>query len=90
LNEAIESASHEAFQVELESMRELQEIGQMALEPQHVIKAKVEASNIAQDILDRAGKRAPTRVVSASVSGKIPDAQIGQLVNVMNEMLDKR
>lgn len=85
VNEAIEAAASEAFQVNLENMRELHELGRDGgLRHQDKIKAKVSASAIAQDILDRAGKRAPTRVVT--VSGKIPEAAMEHLANVVKEV----
>lgn len=86
LNSAIEQAAVNAFEVEYKNMLDLDQIGDGLNETGDVIKAKVAASNIAQDILDRAGKRAPTRVDTRTVSMQIPERAVEQMVKVMSEM----
>lgn len=88
LNEAIDSAATEAFDIEMKSMRELDSLGDdpVLLRPPDRIKAKVAASTIAQDILDRAGKRAPTRVINAQLHGTIPEAALARVSDVLSEI----
>jgi predicted metal-dependent phosphoesterase TrpH len=92
LNVAIETAADEAFGVELVNMRDLHQMGMDICQetaPREKIKAKLGATAIAQDILDRAGKRAPTRVVQTNLSGKIPQEALDRMVAVMEENHDR-
>jgi hypothetical protein len=54
LNEAIENAAHRAFEVEETVMERL-------FNREYDVRAQLGAATTAQDILDRAGKRAPTQ-----------------------------
>lgn len=89
LNDAIKSAATEAFDLEIKNMRELDLIGDLNnehIETRDIIKAKLGAVATAQDILDRAGKRAPTKVLSTSLHGHIPDAALERLAKVAKEL----
>lgn len=87
LNEAIEKSSTEAFGVTLKNMRELDELG-MTLEedPKSQIRAKLGAVATAQDILDRAGKRAPVRTFNVNANVPIPPEAVTALTDVLREM----
>lgn len=65
LNEAIETAAARAFVVASDNMEDLNEMGEELrdCDTKNSIRAKLGAVATAQDILDRAGKRAPTRIV---------------------------
>jgi hypothetical protein len=54
LNEAIENAAHRAFDVETTVMERL-------FDREYDVRAQLGAASTAQDILDRAGKRAPSQ-----------------------------
>lgn len=66
LNQAIESAATRAFVVARDNMEDMHEMGEELRDGGDIknsIRAKLGAVATAQDILDRAGKRAPTRIV---------------------------
>lgn len=89
LNKTIENVADEAFRMELDNMRELNAMAletELADKPMARIKAKVSATQIAQDILDRAGKRAPTRVVQTHVGMRISEEQVDRLIGVAQEL----
>lgn len=89
LNAQIEHVAQEAFSIEVSNMRELDAMADeasLADRPVARIKAKVSATAIAQDILDRAGKRAPTRVVQTHVGMRISDEQVSRLTRVAEEL----
>jgi hypothetical protein len=88
LDQAIEHAAETAFDVEKEAMHKLNRIAHRNDGEDDVtaIKAYVAASVTAQDILDRAGKRAPTRVVSEKYHAPIPPAALENLGRVLEEM----
>jgi hypothetical protein len=86
LNIAIEHTAKEAWQVEVRNMRELDEMGMQLDEPKHQIRAKLGAIHTAQDILDRAGKRAPTKIQSTNFNATVPPQMMDRLTDVLEEL----
>lgn len=88
LDASIQSAAHTAFEVEKQAMVDLVSIGDRNIEVDDTvaIKAITAASATAQDILDRAGKRAPTVVKTQRATGQIPQAVLDNLGIVLDEM----
>lgn len=82
LNEAIEHAATRAFDVEVEAMERLFNLDNP--EDRRYVHAQTASATIAQDILDRAGKRAPTRV-QQSVTYGIDDKTLNELSRVVKE-----
>jgi len=78
VNERIVEAASEALDTELEIMRELRT-------RKDNVRALLGAANTAQDILDRAGNRAPTRSITGVVHSVSPEA-IERLGEVIKEM----
>lgn len=86
VKEAIEFSASEAFALELRNMRELDTIGSLVEDDSTRIRAKIAAVDVAKDILDRAGKRAPTRIVQAKFSANIPADALERVANVVKEI----
>lgn len=82
LNDAIETAADRAFEVEKDVMERLYDY---APDQKGYIRAMLGAASTAQDILDRAGKRAPTKVVH---SVDIEPGALEAIAQVLEE--DKR
>lgn len=82
LNEAIETEAERAFQVEREAMERLFALDDPA--DRRFVHATVASANIAQDILDRAGKRAPTKIAQ-TVSYGIDEKTRNVLDRVLRE-----
>lgn len=79
LNNAIDTAAVRAFEVEQNVMERL--YGQ----PDDNVRAQLGAAATAQDILDRAGKRAPTKIAQTNTFTIAP-AVVEQLGNVLKEV----
>jgi hypothetical protein len=88
LNAAIENTAKEAWQTEVRNMRELDELGIAYDEPKHKIRAKLGAITTAQDILDRAGKRAPTKIQNTNFNVSIPPQAMERLTDVLEELVE--
>jgi DNA-binding CsgD family transcriptional regulator len=88
LNAAFETAAGEAFLIERNVMHELYELGDTLVGEDNdaAVRAKLGAATTAQDILDRAGKRAPTRIIGVSAHGNIPAQSLSQVAEVIKEM----
>lgn len=76
LNEAIETTAARAFVVARDNMEDLHEMGEdlRGADDRTAVRAKLGAVATAQDILDRAGKRAPTRIIGGVVHTVDPTA----------------
>jgi len=77
LNDAIEQTTHEAFQIEVDVMRRLHK-------REYDVRAQLGAAATAQDILDRAGKRAPAQT-RVSVDYSIDTHAIRAAVDAIRE-----
>lgn len=88
LDAAIQESAHMAFEVEKNAMVDLVSIGDRNIESDDsvAIKAITAAAATAQDILDRAGKRAPTVVKTQRATGQIPQSVLDNLGLVLDEM----
>lgn len=88
LNKAFEVASGEAFLIERNVMHELYELGDelVGQDNDAAIKAKLGAVSTAQDILARAGKTAPTRVVQVKGHGEIGGPALDRVADVLDQM----
>lgn len=79
LSEAIEASANRAFEVDKEVMERLYATD---VEHKHYVRAMLGAAATAQDILDRAGKRAPTKVVH---SFDIEPTALAAIADVLRE-----
>jgi len=79
VNTRIVEAAGEALDTELEIMRDLRE-------RKDNVRALLGAASTAQDILDRAGNRAPTRSITGIVHSVNPEAlaRLGEVIKEMN------
>lgn len=82
LSEAMDDAAERAFKVECEAMERLFALDD--IEDKKFVHAQASAANIAQDILDRAGKRAPTKV-HQKVEYSVAPATVEHLARIINE-----
>jgi hypothetical protein len=86
VSKAIEERADRAFQLECKQMEALDALADRDdLHPSVEVKARLGVVTTAADILDRAGKRAPTKVINTNISGKIPQAAMDQLTEVLKE-----
>jgi hypothetical protein len=84
----LELVAGEAFDRTLSVMRRLDEVGEDALEANDLkngIRAKLGVLTTAQDILDRAGKRAPTRTIGA-VAHIVAPEQLEKLGRILGDL----
>jgi len=88
LNAAFEDAASEAYLIERTAMRELFDLGDdlVGVDNANAIRAKMGAVTTAQDILDRAGKRAPTRIIGVHGHSTIPPQSLAQVADTLAEM----
>lgn len=91
LSEEMEAVSGEAFDRLVDNMRSLDEIGERACASDDLkngIRAKLGAVASAQDILDRAGKRAPTKTIGAMMHVVAPE-QLEKLERIMGDVIGR-
>lgn len=86
VKQQIASTAEEALGTLVKNMRDLDEMGDALADPKHAIRAKLGASFNARDILDRAGERAPTRVVSTNLNATLPPEVLQRLESVLKEI----
>jgi hypothetical protein len=82
LGEAMDDAAERAFEVECEAMERLFALDDA--EDKKFVHAQASAANIAQDILDRTGKRAPTKI-QQRVEYSIAPQTVEHLTRIMSE-----
>lgn len=82
MNKVIAEHTEEAFEVETGVMRRMYNIDE---EHRDYVRAQLGAASTAQDILDRAGNRAPTKVVQTN-RYEIDDKTLNQLDRIMGEV----
>lgn len=88
ISEELEAVAGEAFDTTVSVMRDLNAVGDEALAVEDLkngIRAKLGALTSAQDILDRAGKRAPTRTIGAMVHAIAPE-QLEKLERIVGDV----
>lgn len=85
LNSVIKATANRAFEIERTNMEDLHVMGREAEEPHVAIRAKLGAVATAQDILDRAGNRAPTKIISTNLNANISPADLEHLAEVLKE-----
>lgn len=84
LNEAIEYEADHAFEVEKQAMDRLAGVWDDAEPTKLHVQAQLGSAQLAQDILDRAGKRAPTKI-QQQIRHEVAPATIEHLGRIMQE-----
>lgn len=82
VTDAIEKAATRAFEVEEQAMERL--FGLDDVTDRRFVHAQVSSAQIAQDILDRAGKRAPTKIAQTVTYG-IDERSLDSLTRIIKE-----
>lgn len=86
VSKAIDTQAARAFELETEQMERLNDLANREdLKPSTEVRARLGVVTTAADILDRAGKRAPTKVINTNITGRIPQAAMDQLTEVLKE-----
>lgn len=86
VNVKIRATADRAFEVESTMMEDFVDMGEQHDDDPHVkIRAKLGAVATAQDILDRAGNRAPTKTINTNLVGNLPAEALAGLADILKE-----